>query len=195
METTPTPEKTPELKFVHLAPDVWNALGELKRTGWIDRGVANPESVQEHTISLRNIAATLEGLSDEDKENLLDMLEVHDWPEAIHGDEVILSTDEEELRNLKATKFEKEKFALASICEKLGEKGKEIMDLWMRFEGSEDETASLARQLDKYQAIEKAFEFEKEQNIPLFREFLDYSRSKITHPVLVEMLKKLEEAY
>ena len=195
MESIPTKEKVPDLRFANLAPEVWNALGELKRTGWVNRGVANPESVQEHTIALRNIAASLDGLSEQEKEGLLDMLEIHDWPEAIHGDEVILSTDENELKSLKATKFEKEKMALAQICERLGEDGKEIMGLWLRFETSSDEAASLAKQLDKYQAIEKVLEYEKAQGIPLFKEFLDYSRKSITHPILLKKLEKLEEEF
>ncbi len=188
-------ETNTDLKYADIAPDVWNALGELKRTGWVTRGVSNPESVQEHTVTLRNIAATLEGLSEQEKSELLDMLEVHDWPEAIHGDEVIVTPDEEKRKTLKAAKSEKEKAALSSICSKLGEKGKEIMDLWLRYESSQDELAILARQLDKYQAIEKALEYEKSQGMPLFREFLDYAGPGITHPLLLEKIQKLEREY
>lgn len=195
MEKARTQESAPALKFAELAPDVWNALAELKRTGWVNRGVEGPESVQEHTIALRNIAASLEGLSQEEKEGLLDMLEVHDWPEAVHGDEVMISEDEEELKLLKARKFEKEQTALATICAGLGEAGQEIMNLWMRFETSSDEAAVLAKQLDKYQAVEKAFEYEKAQGIMLFKEFLEHARKSITHPVLLERIQKLEQEY
>jgi len=195
MENLPTPENSVELKYAHLRPDVWKALGKLKRTGWVDRNVKNPESVQEHTITLRNIAASLDCFSSEAKSHLLDMLEIHDWPEAIHGDEVILSSDEKELQSLKKIKFENEKKALESICKPLGNKGEEIMSLWLRFESSSDEVSTFARQLDKYQAIEKAFEFEREQKIPLFKEFLDHSKKYIIHPVLIEKLKCLEEEY
>ncbi len=188
-------QKMLDLKFADLAPDVWRTLGELKRTGWVNRGIADPESVQEHTIALRNIAASLEGLTEQEKNGLLDMLEIHDWPEAVHGDEVILSVNENELKSLKAIKFEKEKMALTSICAELGEKGKEIMDLWLRFETSSDEAALLAKQIDKYQAIEKALEYEKKQGIPLFREFLNYSRIDITHPILLERIGKLEQEF
>jgi putative hydrolase of HD superfamily len=185
-------EFIPELKFAELAPDVWAALQALKRTGWVRRGVNNPESVQEHIIALRNMAASLPDLSDEEKDGLLDMLEIHDWPEAIHGDEVISSPDKEELALLTAAKFEKEKNALASICGKIGIRGREIMSLWLRFETSSDKAADLARQLDKYQAIEKALEYEKTQGIHLFQEFLETSRDKINHPILLERLSALE---
>lgn len=195
MDKTSKTEHIPDLKFAHLAPDVWQGLHELKRTGWLNRGMPDTESVQDHIIALRNLAYSLPNLTLEEKGEIMDMLEVHDWPEAIHGDEVILSTNEDELESLHATKFEKEQFALASICEKIGEEGKKIMELWLRFENSQDEISSLARQLDKYQAIEKALEYEKIYNIPLFREFLDYSRKKITHPILLEKIHNLEQEF
>jgi 5'-deoxynucleotidase YfbR-like HD superfamily hydrolase len=188
-------EKVPELRFAHLAPDVWDALHDLKRTGWVNRGVMNPESVQEHVVDLRNIASHIEGLTEEEKDGLLDMLKVHDWPEAIRGDEVILTLNEDEFKALKGNKFESEKVALRSICEKLGEDGKIIMNLWLRFETSQDSAASFARQLDKYQAIEKALEYEKIQDIPMFKEFLDHAkaRNSITHPILLKKLELLEK--
>ncbi len=191
MESYVPKEKVPELAFAHLAPDVWKALGELERTGWVNRKVKNPETVQEHIISLRNLAHSLEGLSAEEKDELLDMLEVHDWPEAIHGDEVIINYDEEIRKKLKAVKFEKEQEVMAAICSKLGEQGKKIFALWLRFETADDKAAVFGRQLDKYQAVEKSLEYEKVQGMPLFKEFFDYAQKSITHPILVQRMEKL----
>lgn len=83
---------------------------------------------------------------------------------------------------------------MASICNKLGKSGKEVMLLWLRYATSSDPAASFARQLDKYQAVEKALEYEKSQGIPLFREFADYERKlkRINHPILLKKLKELE---
>lgn len=195
MEQMTTKEIMPDLKFAGLVPELWRDLGMLKRTGWVDSGVMNPESVQEHTLALRSIAISLEGLSEQEMDGLLDMLEVHDWPEAIHGDEVILSSDAEELKRLEATKFQKERIALTTICAPLGEKGQEIMSLWLRFETSDDPAASLAQQIDKYQAVEKALEYEQSQGIPLFQEFLEYSRKSITHPALLQRIEELEQKF
>lgn len=187
-------EKCPDLKFAHLAPDTWTALGNIPRTGWVNRGVENPETVQGHIVSLRELAFSFVDLSNIERNDLLDMLEIHDWPEAVHGDQVIFTDDEEERATLESTKFELETHALAGICSKLGETGEKIMELWLRFENSQDVTASFARQLDKYQAIEKALEYEKSQGIPLFKEFLDYSRKNISHPALLKKIADLEEA-
>ena len=35
------------LKFEKVAPEVYILLQDLKRTGWVDNGVENPESVKE----------------------------------------------------------------------------------------------------------------------------------------------------
>ncbi len=193
-EKHPSKEKSVELNFAHLAPDVWDALGKLPRTGWVNRGVEHPETVQEHIIALVEMPSSFDGLSPEETEGLVEMLEIHDWPEAIHGDEVILTPDEAKEKTLKAAKFENEQKALAGICEKLGDAGKEIMALWLRFETSQDPAASFARQLDKYQAIQKSLEYEKAQGIPMYAAFRDHSKSKgeITHPLLLARLDQLE---
>ena len=132
-----------------------------------------------------------EFLTEEEKDGLVEMLEVHDWPEAIHGDEVILELNPNDRKVLKEAKFQNERKALENICADLPN-GKEIMDLWIRFETSNDPAAVFGRQLDKYQAVEKALEYEESQDIPLFKEFLTYSINFIHHPVLLERIDKLK---
>ena len=195
-EMIPKIETTSELAFAQLAPEVWNELSKLQRTGWVQRGVENPETVAEHTMALKRLGKILGEFSETERKELLDMLEVHDWPEAVHGDEVILHNgDDSVYASLKSTKFEKEQNALRPICEKMGSVGKTIFNLWMRFETSDDAVANFGRQLDKYQAVEKALEYEREQRIELFREFFDYSKKYIMHPILVEQLERLEEEW
>ncbi len=134
------------------------------------------------------------GLSDEEKNGLTDMLEVHDWPEALAGDEAILHSDEKQLDALKKNKAKKERVALEEICGKLGEQGKEIFALWERYEKRADPAASLASQIDKYQAVERALLYEIEQGVSLFREFdyYEWALGRITHPALLARLRKLD---
>jgi 5'-deoxynucleotidase YfbR-like HD superfamily hydrolase len=191
----PLQEQGPKLIFAHLAPDAWAELGKLKRKGWVKRSVKNPETVQQHTISARIVALEIPDLSEMEKRELLDMLEIHDWPEAINGDQIVVEEDKIKLKQLKEDKFIAEREALTKICSELGGKGQEILDLWLKFELSDDEIASLARQIDKYQAVEKAFEYERAQKIPLFIEFLEYTKPFITHPVLLAKMAVLESSY
>lgn len=183
------------LKLEKVAPRVYQSLQDLKRTGWVNRGVENPESVKEHTEALVVLAQELsQFLTEEETDGLVDMLEVHDWPEAIHGDEVILELDPNDRKALKEAKFENERKALAKICEDLPN-GNEVMALWLRFENSDDPAAAFGRQLDKYQAVEKALEYEQEQGIALFDEFLRYSINFIHHPVLLQRIEELKSKW
>lgn len=191
MESPNNTERT-LLKLEAIAPKVYVELDALKRTGWVYRGVENPESVKEHTEALVKLAHELsEYLSEEEQDGLIDMLEVHDWPEALHGDEVILELNPDERKALKAVKFDNEKRALEEICKDLPN-GEEVLNLWLRFETSNDPAATFGRQLDKYQAVEKALEYEETQGIALFEEFLTYSINFIHHPVLLERIERLK---
>lgn len=191
MEQSETQNKKSLLKLEIIAPGVYQSLQDLKRTGWVNRGVENPESVKEHTEALIALAEELSPyLSLEETNGLIDMLEVHDWPEAIHGDEVILEINPNKRKVLKEVKFENEKKALTKICKDLPN-GEVVMALWLRFETSDDQAAKFGRQLDKYQAVEKALEYEQTQGIALFDEFLRYSINFIHHPVLLQRIEKL----
>lgn len=192
MESSENQSARGVLRYEEIAPHVYVSLQKLKRTGWVERGVENPESVKEHTEALLALAQELlPALSDEEKDHLIEMLEVHDWPEATYGDEVILELKPNDQKDKIAQKFEDEKRALQAICEDLPN-GEEILKLWLRFETSDDVAATFARQLDKYQAVEKALEYEEEQGITLFDEFLKYSINFISHPVLLERVEKLK---
>lgn len=177
------------LQYEPLVPKVYLSLQALKRTGWVESGVQNPESVKEHTEALLALALELTPrLSQAETEGLAQMLEVHDWPEATCGDVVILESDPENRTPALAAKYENEERAMVAICKDLPN-GDEILAAWRRFEKSNDPAASLARQLDKYQAVEKALEYEETQGVALFTEFLEYSLPYITHPILRERIE------
>jgi putative hydrolase of HD superfamily len=185
----------PLLALEAVAPTVYEALHALKRTGWVNRGVANPESVKEHTEALLTLATELLPLlSPAETDGLIDMIEVHDWPEAIHGDEVILELNPDDRKALKVVKFENERKAMAQICAALPE-GEALMARWLRFETSDDPAADFGRQLDKYQAVEKALEYEQAQGIPLFDEFLQFSINFIDHPILLARIEELQRKW
>jgi putative hydrolase of HD superfamily len=183
------------LKLEGVAPEVYKSLHELKRTGWVEKGVDNPESVKDHTESLIRLANELsELLTEEEQDGLVEMLEVHDWPEAMCGDEVIPELNPGDRKASKEAKFENEKKALQTLCSKLLN-GDQIIDLWTRFETSDDPAAVFGRELDKYQAVEKALEFEERQGIDLFNEFLTYSINFINHPILLERIEVLKKKW
>jgi 5'-deoxynucleotidase YfbR-like HD superfamily hydrolase len=123
------------------------------------------------------------------------MLEIHDWAEFVIGDQVTFRQNKIERQALRVVKHEKENQAMKTICEELGEMGEKIMNLWLRFVNSQDDVASLARQIDKYQAIEKALEYEEAQEIPLFKEFLYGDIENITHPLILAKIENLKDRW
>jgi putative hydrolases of HD superfamily len=188
-------DQKPILTLEFVAPTVYQSLQKLKRTGWVMRGVKDPESVKEHTEALILLARELTPLLlPAETTDLIEMLEIHDWPEVLHGDEVILELRNDERKALKAVKFANEQRALAQICAELPN-GDEIMSLWLRFENSDDPAAVFGRQLDKYQALEKSLEYELAQGIPLFEEFLTFTVNFIHHPVLLHRIEELKSKW
>ncbi len=184
---------TYQLMYAPLAPAVWQRLGEIPRTGWVMRGVTQPETVQEHTLALIRLAEEAD-FATARADGLCEILEVHDWPEAIVGDEVILVwNDEAKKQQLKTAKHEREQAAMQSICAELGVPGEAMYALWDRYEAGVDPTARLAKELDKYQSVELALAYEMTQNISgLFKEFRDYLLPVFTHSAILTRLRELE---
>ena len=61
-------------------------LKRLKRTGWIETGIPDPESVSDHTYRVTLLAMILSDLKNLDTEKVLKMSMIHDLPESIIGD-------------------------------------------------------------------------------------------------------------
>lgn len=182
------------LRYAPSAPAVWQQLATIERTGWVMRGVVEPETVQQHTLELLRIAEEIPAFAAYHSTGLREMLEIHDWPEAIVGDEVILEHDEVTKQQLKADKHRREAAALVSITAALGSIGEEIRELWDRYEAGVDETARVAKEIDKYQAVEQALIYELQQHkTGLFKAFRDYLLPVFTHPAILTQLRTLEQ--
>lgn len=184
-----------QLKFAHLAPHVWQSLQKLPRTGWVKRGVKNPETVAEHTLTLMDFAiellSSVPEFNDSDKQRVLEMLEIHDWPE-YHPDLGDLPTPELGTNGY-MTKEEKIRFenhVMSEIAGGLGEQGLAILSLWNELGAQETAVSRFVHQLDKLQPILLAIEYEERGECPgMAQQFYDFSRAQVMHPVLVQYLK------
>lgn len=104
-----------QLHYQDSAAHVYEKLKQIERTGWVMSNVPNPETVFDHTVALLDLAERLQAqlaLSAEEFADLLHMLEIHDWAEALAGDEVILDADPNSFTDEKALKQAKERQAL-----------------------------------------------------------------------------------
>lgn len=164
------------LRYETTAADIYISLKDIPRTGWVIRNVKNPETVYDHTVSLVLLADTVAkeiGLTDTETDDLKHILEIHDWAEALAGDEYIPNEDANSYQERKKLKAEREDSALKTLLK--DKPFKEVVEnLFARYENKTDEIARLAKELDKYQALELALQYEAEQGIPLFMEFYEY---------------------
>lgn len=171
-----------------------SGLYEIPRTGWVNRGVENPETVGQHTEALIDMAKRVcEINKDLDQKKLERMLQIHDWAENDTGDIVTAEYEGEERKKKEIAKYEKEIKALEKICSKLGIEGEVILSLWKEFEEGKTPEASIAKQLDKLQAMLKAWEYQKEGQLVVAQDFINHDRQKIKDPLLLEWLEDLEK--
>lgn len=154
------------LKFFALV----GQLSEIKRQGWLDRGIEHPESVAEHsylTAVMTAFEAERKGL---DIQRAVKMALIHDLPEICTGDitphqhlpesqraEAILykwiPPSEEALE----AKREKEEKALQKIVRGLHvELRASIVGLWREYNEGQTEEAKLVDQMDHMQRLLQA---------------------------------------
>jgi len=183
----------PEQHF-DAALDVVDGLYQIPRDGWERRGVENPESVGEHNDALIDIGREIcKVREDLDEAKLLRILQIHDWAERITGDINVYFVDDVDRDKAKAEKKAKELAAMEKICEDVGPEGKVIMALWLEYENASSPEGVIAKQIDKLQVIEKAWEYEQVANGNVnTQEFIDNAEHTIADPFLVERLNKVK---
>ncbi|MFA5644583.1 MAG: HD domain-containing protein [Patescibacteria group bacterium] len=171
--------------YFNRAQKIINLLFKIPRTGWCDRNVENPETVGEHTDELVSLSGKLFKIP-----GLSEMLKIHDWPESEKniGDRRTDPCCPEERRCSPEKKYKDELEAMNLICSKLGPYGKRIFNLWLEFEEKKTERAIIAYQLDKYQAIMKAIEYQLKGQPVIAKEFIEHDGPKIKHPTLRNLL-------
>jgi len=162
--------------------EIAGKLKRIPRTGWVEAGVRQPESVADHTFRtsiLCMIYSDLEGL---DELKLLRMALIHDLPEAIMGD----LTPSKKTAEMEA----KEDTAINQILCLLPMKQREkYMSIWNEYKKRETKEAKALRQLEKLEMALQAKEYEKTgsagQNL---KRFFKSAEETITQPELRKLL-------
>eukprot|EP01086_Lenisia_limosa_P014570 TRINITY_DN45415_c0_g1_i1.p1 TRINITY_DN45415_c0_g1~~TRINITY_DN45415_c0_g1_i1.p1 ORF type:complete len:192 (+),score=35.34 TRINITY_DN45415_c0_g1_i1:2-577(+) len=131
-------------------------LKSTPRTGWVKRGVSRPESIADHMYRMAIMAMMApQGLK---ADHCALMAIAHDFAESVVGDFT---------PHCKVTKQEKtelEEKAMSSLMNMLPSDvfARQIHTLWLEFEAGQTEEAKFVRDLDKYEMILQAFEYEQE---------------------------------
>jgi putative hydrolase of HD superfamily len=150
LKTMPDTNLQNLIKFLEIA----GILKQTERTGWVEVGVYQPESVADHTFRtafLCMIYADMEAL---DPLKLLRMALIHDLPEAVIGD---LTPPQKT-----AETEEKEETAISQILSLLPKKQKEnYLAVWKEYQEGKTREAKAVRQLEKIEMALQAKEYEK----------------------------------
>lgn len=144
-----------------------------KRTGWVRRGIQDPESIADHMYRMGIMALISVDLPGVDRDKCIKMAIVHDIAEAIVGD--ITPVDGVP----KEEKSRREREALDHMCQLLGGglRAKEIRELWMEYEENSSPEAKVVKDFDKVEMILQALEYENEQGKDL-EEFFQSTAGK-----------------
>jgi putative hydrolases of HD superfamily len=156
----------PDGGFVHVTTahdaitliQFFDRLASLPRTGWLLRGITNPESIAEHCYGVCVVAALLvDNLRERDVEidgeKVLRMALVHDAAEAFTGD-VPMPAKTADLKDA----LER---AEASLLERVLPKAE--LACWREAEAGESLEARVVKAADKIQMLVKALTYEQQR--------------------------------
>jgi len=138
------------IKFLEIA----GILKRTPRTGWVDVGVYQPESVADHTFMTAFLCMIYADIKDLDPLKLLRMALIHDLPEAIMGD-LMPSQKTAETK-------EKEETVIHQILSLLPETQREnYLAVWNEYQEGKTKESKAVRQLEKIEMALQAKEYEK----------------------------------
>jgi putative hydrolases of HD superfamily len=133
------------------------ALKRLPRIGWLQRGVANVESVAEHTFGVATLALligdTVAGL---DRGKLLSIALLHDMAEALLGD---LPLSARRFIGVDR-KHDAERRALEEMFARLPQQ-EEYVALWAEYAEGSSAEARLVKGIDRIEMLAQALAYER----------------------------------
>ena len=139
-------------------------LKRIKRTGWVVRGIPEPESIAEHSYRAALLGYFLAMERGLDAGKVAGMLLIHDLAESLIGD----ITPEGEMF---MDKDEVERKAIEFLADNL--KSKAIEELWKEFNYGDSPEAKLAREVDKAEMAFQAREY-SDRGFPVYGDMLKF---------------------
>ncbi|KAK2061337.1 P-loop containing nucleoside triphosphate hydrolase protein [Colletotrichum caudatum] len=130
-------------------------LKDLKRAGWVERGVPEPESVSDHMYRMVWFCLTHPELKNEEEKEAILMCLIHDIGETTAGDITPASGIDAE------TKHKREKLGVQYLSLLLKRSNpywaSRMIQIWDDYESGETRVAKLVHQVDKLECLHQAF--------------------------------------
>jgi putative nucleotidyltransferase with HDIG domain len=136
-------------------------LKRIKRTGWVNQGVKNAESVAEHSYRVAFIAMILASKYKLDVCKLMKMGLIHDIGEAITGDIVVEQGNA--IVSSTEIKINEEMLAIEKIFGK-EPAFQEYTELFKEYIKQETVEAKFLKEIDKFEMAAQALEYQEEGN-------------------------------
>jgi len=176
----PATEETLLFNPVH-ARNIINFLkivGRLKhtlRTGWVDYKVSHPESIASHMYRMAIISMLTKNQPGIDTVRCIKMSVIHDIAESIAGDITPhAGVSKEEKYKLESDGIELLKKTLLNGVEPDTKENQEfiqtvneMLDLWHEYEEAKTPEAIIMKDIDKFDMVLQALEYETDQNMEL----------------------------
>lgn len=167
---------------------LFDRLAALPRTGWLLRGVVDPESIAEHSFGVAVVAAMI--VDDVrargqtvDGEKVLRMALVHDIAEAFTGD-IPMPAKSEALRQ---ALVEAEETTLAGVLPAAQ------LALWKEAESGATLEARIVKAADKLQMLVKALTYEQQKRGHLDEFFEGKNRRTMNLDLVEKLLTEIDE--
>ena len=176
-----------ELQDIVKFLEITGVLKRTPRTGWIDVGVYQPESVADHTFRTAVLCMLYADIESVDPLKLLRMALIHDLPEAIIGD-LMPSQKTTETK-------EKEENAMTHMLDLLPKTQREnYLAVWKEYQEGKTREAKAVRQIEKIEMALQAKEYEKfgSANKSLER-FIKSAKKATALPELKRLLSVVSE--
>ncbi|XP_033100685.1 HD domain-containing protein 2-like [Anneissia japonica] len=177
-------ERLKMLKFFSMI----HRLKNIKRAGWVRTNVSNPESVPDHMYRMAIMSMFIPSSSGVNKEHVMKLALIHDMAECIVGD--ITPYD----KVPKEEKHQREREAMQKLSDLAGpEVGPELYSLWEEYEQQSSPESKWVKDLDRYEMIHQAFDYEKQENKPAsLQEFFDCTKGTFQHDEIKKWVQELE---
>ncbi|MDJ0269519.1 MAG: HD domain-containing protein [Aigarchaeota archaeon] len=162
-------------------------LKRVKRSGWVEAGVKNPESVADHGYSLALLSMVAADLLGMDAEKAMRMALLHDLPEAFTDD----LTPREKNKVRKEMLNNIEGGILRELTSGLPDGvRRRYLELYREYVEGRSREARLLHALDRLEMALEASRLQKEQNIKLERFMRDASRNPTTREIMESIAKQ-----
>ncbi|GBP68843.1 HD domain-containing protein 2 [Eumeta japonica] len=164
-------------------------LKHVKRTGWVLLDINDCESIAGHMYRMGLMTFLL---TDENNPTNLDRFKclqialVHDLAECIVGDITPHCGVTPEEKHRREDEAMKEISALTGIA------GDKMYEMYKEYENQSSPEAKFAKDLDRYDMILQAFEYEKRECTPRkLQEFFNATEGKFNHPFIKSLVEEL----